>query len=387
MARKRRGRGEGAIYQREDGLWVSSVSLGYDANGKRKRKVVYGQSKVEVQNKLRNLQATHATLHRGCPDKFTLDDHLTLWLEERVRTKTRATTYDRYKLVVEKQIAPLIGSVRLDQLTRAHVVRLYDLLEKRGESPRATQMAGIVLHTALQYALDLQYVPLNVCKGVGRPKVEQKEMKVYDASQLLEFLEAAASDRLCALYVLAVETGMRQGELFGLQWPDIDFTGGTIQVQRSLQELRGELELKPPKTSAARRRILVSAFTRDALHEHRKRMLAEGWDVKAGQVFVDEKGGFLRKSNVSRRSFRSIMKRAGLPRIRFHDLRHTAATLLLMADENVKVVSERLGHKKIEITLNTYSHVLPTMQQGAADKMNRLFMGSKDEEGRGAAGG
>jgi integrase len=160
---------------------------------------------------------------------------------------------------------------------------------------------------------------------------------------------------------------------------------GSAQVQRTLEELRGQLRLKAPKTQAGRRRIELSPFTLDALHEHRKRLLAEGREVKTGQVFCNEDGGFLRKSNVTRRSFRSIMKRAGLPRIRFHDLRHTSASLLLMAGENIKVVSERLGHEDIEITLKTYSHVLPTMQKAAAEKMNRIFTNKREARGQRAA--
>ena len=166
---------------------------------------------------------------------------------------------------------------------------------------------------------------------------------------------------------------MREGELFGLQWPDVNLEDGWLCVQRTLEEVRGKMQLREPKTEKSRRRIELPAFVVDALHEHRKRMLAEGHDVKKGLVFCDTDGGYLRRSNVARRSFKRILGRANLPPIRFHDLRHTAASLLLLLGENPKVVQERLGHSRIEVTLNTYSHVLPTMQKEAAQKLNKLL--------------
>jgi integrase len=203
------------------------------------------------------------------------------------------------------------------------------------------------------------------------------------------FLIAARKDRLYALYVLAIDSGMRQGELFGLQWPDVDFTTGAVHVLRSLEEINGRLRLKEPKSGRGRR-IELSRITLDALHDHRKQMLAEGH--AAGPVFCDQHGGFPRKGNVLRRSFWKIIDRANtkgkmeaeekvqaaaptalLPRIRFHDLRHTAATLLLLANVNAKIVSERRGHASIQLTLDTYSHVLPTMQKQAAEKMDGIL--------------
>src|SRR5262249_54049173 len=153
--------------------------------------------------------------------------------------------------------------------------------------------------------------------------------------------------------------------------PDIDFETGAVFVQRSLEQVGGKFRLKETKSSKGRRRIDLPKFALDAMHEHRKRMLAEG-NANAS-VFCDRDGGWLRKSNVVRRSYRPILKRAGVPVIRFHDLRHTNATLLLLQGVHPKIVSERLGHASIELTLNTYSHVLPTMQMVAVEKLERLF--------------
>jgi integrase len=194
-------------------------------------------------------------------------------------------------------------------------------------------------------------LPNNPAAKVPLPKVAKREMKVYDGEQVVKFLKAASTDRLYAMYVLALDSGMRQGVLFGLQWSVIDFEKGSVSVQRSLEEVKGKHRLKEVKTAKGRRRIELSQFTLDVLHDHRKRMLAEGFTQ--GVCFCDTDGGPLRKSNVARRSFQMIMKQASLPAVRFHDLRHTAATLLLLQGIHPKVVSERLGHASIELTLNT----------------------------------
>lgn len=373
MARRRRGRGEGAIYQRADGLWAGSCSLGYDDHGKRKRRVVYGATKQEVQEKLRQLQTDHALGRLTDADKFTVADYLTLWLEQTARVKVSPTTYHRYRQHVRLHLIPHVGSVRLNKLTALHVGQLYSAMERAGASASECRKVGKVFKQALRDAVRLRFLMHNPAADVLMPRVIKKEITPLDQEQAVRLLTHAAEDRHHALYVLALDSGMRQGELFGLTWPDIDFGAGSVQVQRSLEEIQGHLRLKETKTGKGRRRIDLTPFTRDALHEHRKRMLAEGRDVKAGAVFCDTEGKWLRKSNFQRRSFKPLLRGAELPDIRFHDLRHTCATLLLMADVNVKVVSERLGHRSIEITLNTYSHVLPTMQKTAAEKMQGIF--------------
>jgi integrase len=244
-----------------------------------------------------------------------------------------------------------------------------------------------MLHTALRDAVRLKLIPFNPAHEIAKPKPQKKEMTVYDVDQVARFLESAREDRLFALYVLALDSGMRQGELFALLWSDLDLAAGVVRVQRSLEEINGHCRPKETKSARGRRRIDLSQYTIEVLHEHRKRMLAEG-NIN-GPVFCDRQGGWLRKGNVLRRSFWAIIRRANdkankeaeksrtepalLPDIRFHDLRHTCATLLLLADENVKVVSERLGHASVQLTLDTYSHVLPTMQKRAAQKMNSIL--------------
>jgi integrase len=208
-------------------------------------------------------------------------------------------------------------------------------------------------------------------------------MKTLDPDQVQAFLKAARQDRLYALYVVALDSGMRQGELFALAWPDIDLDGGSVRVVRSLEELNGELRVKDVKTARSRRKIDLSPFAVEVLTEHRRAMLAEGHI--AGPVFCNSRGDYLRRSNLTRTSFGAILERARVPKIRFYDLRHTCATLLLLADVNAKVVSERLGHASVAFTLDVYSHVLPTMQKAAAAKLEGIFRPPVD--GRKAAGG
>jgi integrase len=251
---------------------------------------------------------------------------------------------------------------------------MYARMEKHEDSASERHKTGKLLRQALRHAVNLGLLAANPASKIPLPKVVKEEIHPLDAPQSHLFLERAAEDRLYAMYAVALDSGMRQGELFGLAWPDLNFETGSVQVQRSLEEIKGHLRLKELKTKAARRRIRLSGFALDALHEHRKRMLAEGRNVKDGPVFCDTEGKRLRKSNVQRRSFDRIVSKAALPEnTRFHDLRHTCATLLLLADVNAKVVSERLGHSKIQITLDTYSHVLPTMQEKAADALNGIF--------------
>jgi integrase len=387
MARRRRGRGEGAIFQRDDGQWAGSISLGYKADGKRRRKVVYGGTKAEVQKKLRRVQVKADAGRLRDADRRTVEEYLGAWLENTVRGTVSTTTHDRYAMVVNKQIVPHLGGVRLDQVSPAIVEQFYADLEKAGASPRARQMAGVVLGTALQHAVHpLKLIDHNPCADVPKPRVVRKEMQVWDAEQVRLFLDAGGDDRLAALYIVAIDTGARQGELFALRWDDVDFTAGTMTIQRSLMELRGRFAVKEPKTKAGRRTVEVSAFASDALNQHRQRMLAEGRDVRAGLIFCDERGGFLRKSNVTRRGFRSIMKRAGVPTIRFHDLRHCAASLLLAAGINPLIIKERLGHERVETTLSVYSHLMKTAQAEAAAKMDAVFKPKAGSAGLPSAG-
>jgi integrase len=233
-------------------------------------------------------------------------------------------------------------------------------------------MAGTVLGTALRYAAEIEdLIDGNPAALVRKPRVPKQEMLVWNREQIAAFLKTARSNRLYAIYLLAAVTGMREGELFALKWLDVDWDAGAILVQRSLEEVQGKQRLKEPKTAAGRRRIDLPAVAMATLAEHRAQMEKEGHG--SDLVFCNRAGNFLRRGNFRLTEFLPLVKRAGVPVIRFHDLRHTAATLLLLAGENPKIVQERLGHSRIQVTLDTYSHVLPTMQRSAVDKLDKLF--------------
>ncbi len=200
----------------------------------------------------------------------------------------------------------------------------------------------------------------------------KRQIAPLTSEQVQQLLDAAKDDRLYALYVVAIGTGMRLGEIFGLQWPDVDLKGRAINVRSTLIEINGKLTLAEPKTPKSRRRVDLPQFVVDALTKHRAQSVREGF-AKEPWVFCNSTGGPLRRTHFHVNQFKPLLATADLPAIRFHDLRHTSATLLLAAGVHPKVVQERLGHSQIGITLDTYSHVVPTVQLEAARKLDAMM--------------
>jgi integrase len=371
MSRKRRGRGEGGIYQRANGLWIGSIDLGRDASGKRQRRYVAGTTKAEALEKMRELIASGAGPIPDM-DRLTVAEFLRTWLGT-VQTTKATHTFIPYKRDCDNAIIPHLGGLRLNKLTALHVTKLYTDMAAAGQSAAMQRKAGVTLGVALQHAVRLKLIPHNVCRDVPKPRHTPAEMQVLDPGQVQAFFAEAKRDRLFALYVFAVDSGAREGEAFALRWSDVDWNGSAVQILRTLEETKGKLALKDLKTKKSRRRVALSPFTMEALAEHRKAMLAEGNYQPDGPVFCDTQGGWLRKSNVLRRSFRPILRRAKLPPIRPYDLRHSSATLLLLAGEDSRIVADRLGHSTTRLTQDTYQHVLPGMQERAASKLDAIF--------------
>jgi integrase len=256
-------------------------------------------------------------------------------------------------------------------MTAFDVEDFYARLKRKGVPPAICRQAALVLTNALRHAVKLNLIPSPPTAGVAKPKLVQREMRVPSDEGAKLFLAAARRSRHYALFVLAVATGMRRGELLGLQWSDVGFAGATVTVRQTLVMVGPEFILKEPKTKASRRTIALLMFALDALHEHRKKMVARGFADRV--VFCNCHGGFIRGCNLLQCSFQPILARAGLPPIRFHDLRRTHATTLLSKGHPVKAVARRLGHSDVGITLRVYAHVLPEDDSKLAGALQAMY--------------
>lgn len=372
MPRARRGRGEGSIYQREDGTWCATYSAGYAASGKRIRKTIFGNTKDEVAKKLTKVQATRLDGTFVEPSRTRLSVFLERWVEDAARPTIRSTTYASYKGIIKNHINPRIGGTTLAVLNPIHIQQLYGDMERDEVGPRVRQLTHAVLRCALKQALRWGLIARNPCDAVDPPRVPKHEISPLTNEQVLQFLESAKEDRLYAVFVVAIGTGMRLGEIFGLRWPDVDLKGRSITVRNTLIEVNGKLSLAEPKTPKSRRRVDIPLFVVEALTAHRAQSVREGFASKPW-VFCNSTGGPLRRTHFQTNHFKPLLTAAEIPEIRFHDLRHTSATLLLAAGVHPKVVQERLGHSQIGITLDIYSHVVPTMQLEAAGKLDMLM--------------
>jgi integrase len=267
--------------------------------------------------------------------------------------------------------------------------RYFSRLEQEGRSPQLRRKVHVVLNVALQTAVNWEYVHRNVMERVTRPKVHRSEAKAMTAPQAAQFLKAAKEDRLFALYHLALATGMRQGELLALHWSDIDLDAGTIAVRKSLLEIRKRymeaLNLDQPltrtitKSKTGRRTVDLPFESINVLREHRERMLAEG--LNSEWVFVSSEGTPIRKSNLINKSLKPLLAKAGLPHFPFHALRHTHATLLFSLKTHPKLVQQRLGHSQVQLTLDTYTHAVPSLNHEVANQLQSLFEKMGETEG------
>ena len=373
---KRRGRGEGSIEQLPDGKFRAFLSAGFvsgkDGKPKRRRISRTFDTKREALIFLRTLQAAQANGQFVIAEPSTVADWLDRWLAL-YKPQVAASTYDHDAWRVEHHLKPRIGAVPLGKLSALNVEEMLARMAESGESTSERHKAGGILRKALGAAVRLRLLASNVAKDVKLPRVVRPEKTALDAAQAIALLTATRPIRLAAFFDLALDTGMRPGELFGLHWPDVNFDEGWVFVHQTMNERGGRPTLKEPKTKASRRRIRIAPRTVAALRRHRDAMAAEKHDVERGLVFCNLHGNPLRRNNFISKLFKPLLKRAGLPAIRPYNLRHTSATLLLAAGVNIRVISERLGHESVEITLKHYVHVLPCMQEKAAEAVECMF--------------
>jgi len=373
---KRRGQNEGSIYRQGDSRWAAAVSL-----PGRKRKYFYGRTREAVQKKL--LKARH-DLQQGLPlsdERITFGKYLDKWLEDSVQPSVRPATFNRYSRDCRIHIKPALGYIKLVRLNPGEIQSLLNRKQVEGLSPASVRHIHAVIRRALEQAYQWQLVPRNVAKLVKPPRVPKKEAKALSPEQARAFLNAVKEDRLVAFYTVAMALGLRRGECLALKWDDIDFENETLRVRHTLHRIRGGgWTLAEPKSANSRRTIALPKVIVKAFREHKKRQLEERifqgsrWQ-ETGFVFTSTIGTPLNGDNVFKK-FRDILKKAGLPEINLHGLRHTAASLLLVQGVSPRVVMETLGHSQISFTMNTYSHVMPVLMRDAADKMDAILSGN-----------
>ena len=369
---KRKANGEGTIFKRKQtGLYYASITI-YDPSGKRKRISISAKTRTEAHRKLVELQVAQQSGRTIAPTHTTVAQFLDRWLNDVARPTVRQTTFRDYESIVRVHLLPRLGRTLLHKLVAPDIARMLSTMEENGATARTRHKVRTILHVALEHAMRWDLVGRNVCAQVSPPRISTERVEPFSADEVRQFLDTAVGDRLHALYVLAIATGLRQGELFGLHWNNIDLERRVLRVTHALQEVKGGQVRGEPKTMHARRNVVLPDFAVQALVAHQARMLAEGHGSQ--WVFCNADGGPLWKSNFTRRSFRPLLTRAKLRRIRFHDLRHTAATLLFAAGQHPKVVQERLGHSQIGVTMNLYTHHVPSIQQAAAEALDDLLV-------------
>lgn len=360
---------------RRDPLYVGVVDLGRGPDGKRRQKYIYKRNKKEL---IEALQTAIAEAQAGSlppSERITVGQYLSKWLEQAARKTVRPSTFTSYSRMIRLHTAP-IASVPLVKLTPLHLQQLYHDLEASGLSARSIQYLHAILHRALKQAVKWQYVPRNVADAVDPPRPARREMQALSQEQVRRFLAVAQQDRLYPLFALAIATGMRQGELLGLRWSDVDLRRGRLHIVQTLQWINGQPVIQEPKTNRSRRIVTIPASVVSILTKWRKdqaaERLAQGIGGQPDLVFTRPDGQPIRADWLTKH-FQALLATAGLPKIRFHDLRHTHATMLLSEGVHPKVVSDRLGHSTVTLTLDTYSHVLPDIQREVAERLERII--------------
>jgi integrase len=378
MAKKKsRGNGDGDVYARKnkDGkiigyrgtYWVQTAE-------DPKRRYVSGKNKGETRSALNKARADRDAGFVYDAGKLTVGEYLSRWLTDSVKGTVRRSTFVRYESIVNRHISPTLGRLKLSNLTPAHVRGLYrDKVESL--SPRSVNYIHVTLHKALKQAVMDGLIPRNVADAVKAPQALRKEVKPLTPTQVRALLSAATGDSLEALYVLAVHTGLRQGELLGLKWGDVNLERGTLSVQRSLDT---DGTFNPPKRNKSRRTVKLTAQAVEALKCHKvvqneeRLRLGSLW-VDHDLIFPNRVGKPMDADNLYHRGFKPLLQKAKLTGFTFHSLRHTCATLLLTKNVNPKIVQEMLGHATISQTMDTYSHVLPGMQDEAAAALESVL--------------
>ncbi|MEE1939657.1 site-specific integrase [Streptomyces sp. TRM 70361] len=409
---RKNGNGEGTIYLRKDGRWEGTAYV-LTTDGTYKRRSVYGRTWDEAHEKLTRLKADSQTGLPVATSRMTVAEYLAYWLAHVARVKVRKTTYVNYESLVRNYIVPGLGRKRVARLT-ARDIRAFLLTtartcqccaqgkdEARPErkrrccalgrccekypSDRTVRFLLVILRAALQHAVREDELPRNVARNVELGMGTKREIEPLTAQEGKQLLAAARGNRLWAAYELAVRTGLRRGELLGLRWQDVDLHEGVLTVRQALQRVGGELIIVPPKTQRSARRVALPAECVRALRAQRAQQLAdrraagEKWKgTGQGLVFTTKNGTPIEPRNLNR-SFEALCARAKVRRVRFHDLRHTCASLLHEQGADARMIMEVLGHSSIRVTMDVYTFVRLDAQRSAFARMgNALGDGGAD---------
>lgn len=373
-------------FRKRGDKWSFTVDLGKDpTTGKRKQKTLTGfKTKKEAEKTCNELLSQ---INKGMyvnETSQTINEFLNYWLNVYVYTNLRKRTIDNYEKTIKNYIAPSIGYIKLKDFTVTMAQNFFTKLTKKKLSPTTVKSVYIILNSALKQAVEWELINKNVVIKVKVPKVEKKSRITWNVEEITKFLSCSSkrNKNYYICFLLAIYTGMRKSEILGLQWKDIDFKEGKIKVVRSLLEIKGGgYEFDEVKSNSSKRTIAIDEYLLQQLKRHKvnqgeaKLQLGSKYN-DLDLIISTHKGTPINQKSISS-EFYLIQERQQLPRIRFHDLRHTHATLLLQIGENVKVISERLGHADISITLDTYSHVIPDMQKSAAKNFSNALKNIK----------
>lgn len=397
--RKRRGRGEGSVYQRADGLWIASISLGYDVDGKRQRLVVAGTTKKEAMDALEEKKAQARVGSLPDAGGLTVGQLLDRWLETS-KARTEVSTFDMRQSIVKNHLRPRLGALKLAKVTALHIESLYADMGRDGVGATTVRNSAAVLGAAFSHACSLKLIPYSPVASIKKPKASRRDMLFLTADQVKILVAAAKGRPFYPLIVTALATGCRQGELLALTWDDLDLVKGTLTVRRSLGQTDSGVRIKEPKTPSSRRTIALPELAVEVLTAHKAAALKAG--LLDAPVFCSKDGKFLLKANVLR-ALRCIITRANTPpgkidkggrrkagqerskdepvellklipaKLRFHDLRHTMASILLSQGQSVRAVSQRLGHSNAALTLRVYAHCMPSDDPQLAVALNKML--------------
>ena len=377
---KRRANGEGNIRKRKDGRWEGRYTVGHDPEtGKAIIKNVLGKTQAEVKEKLKKAIEENVGIDYGRAKTYTVGSWLEVWMENYAKIKLRPSTFKTSQGFLKNHIKPQIGSIPLADLTSLDLQRFYKHLldggrvdrieakkKPKGLAPKTVRNIHQIISSALKLANEQRLIAHNPADGCALPKAERKEMQTLPVEQLTSFLREAKDSGVFALYYIDLTTGLRRGELLGLKWSDIDLEKGDLRVQRQIGRIDGKIIEMPLKTKNAYRTLPLSTDAISVLKMQKCKVGNSEW------VFPSPTGGPMSPDSVLH-MLQRVLKRAGLPRIRFHDLRHTFATMALQNGVDVKTVSSMLGHYSAGFTLDTYAHVTTDAQLKAAQTMGNIL--------------